>query len=93
MIKNLPIGIDDFKETNTAYYVDKTLFIKTLVDNFIGKSILVTRPRRFGKSLMASMLEYYFSTLLNEKEIFKTKKIFTEDKKYIDEMNKYPVIR
>lgn len=50
MRKELPIGVESFEEMRTMgfYYVDKTEFIKTLLENW-GKVKLFTRPRRFGK--------------------------------------------
>ena len=61
MKKPLPIGVDDFKKLITSgyYYVDKTLFIKELLDKK-GDVNLFTRPRRFGKTLNMSMLKYFF---------------------------------
>ena len=61
MRKKLPIGIENFEEFSTEdfYYVDKTLFIKELLQNW-GKVNLFTRPRRFGKSLNMSMLKCFF---------------------------------
>lgn len=61
MYKPLPIGVESFKEliTQGYYYVDKTLFIKELIDKR-GKVNLFTRPRRFGKTLNLSMLRYFF---------------------------------
>ena len=58
--KKLPIGIDGFEKirTNDFYYVDKTLFIKELLQNW-GEVNLFTRPRRFGKSLNMSMLKIF----------------------------------
>ena len=57
----LPIGVEDFGKfyTDEYYYVDKTLFIKELLDK---KAVvnLFTRPRRFGKTLVLSMLQYFF---------------------------------
>lgn len=60
-IKKLPIGIDNFEKLRTQgfYYVDKTGLIKELVDNW-GEVNLFTRPRRFGKSLIMSMLKSFF---------------------------------
>ena len=57
----LPIGLDSFEKirTNDFYYVDKTLFIKELLQNW-GEVNLFTRPRRFGKSLNMSMLKSFF---------------------------------
>lgn len=52
MRKKLPVGIENFEEFQAEdfYYVDKTLFIRELLQNW-GKVNLFTRPRRFGKSL------------------------------------------
>ena len=60
-LKPLPIGVEDFKEIveKDYYYVDKTSFIKELTIRK-GKINLYTRPRRFGKTLNLSMLQYYF---------------------------------
>lgn len=57
----LPIGLDSFEKirTNDFYYVDKTLFIKELLENW-GEVNQFTRPRRFGKSLNMSMLKSFF---------------------------------
>ena len=56
----MPIGVDDFKRVREQYYyVDKTNFIKTLIDGH-GQATLITRPRRFGKTLALSMLYYFF---------------------------------
>ena len=61
MNKAMPIGVDDFKEVREQYYfVDKTDFIRQLIDVH-SKATLITRPRRFGKTLTMSMLEYFFS--------------------------------
>lgn len=63
----MPIGVDDFKEVREKYYfVDKTDFIRQLIDKH-SKVTLITRPRRFGKTLTMSMLEYFFS--IDKKEI------------------------
>lgn len=56
----LPIGIEYFEQIRTQgfYYIDKTMFIKELLDNW-GKVNLFTRPRRFGKTLNMSMLKAF----------------------------------
>ena len=61
MKKRLPIGYEDFKEVidEGLYYVDKTMLIYDLLRNR-GKNNLITRPRRFGKTLNFSMLRYFF---------------------------------
>ena len=57
----MPVGIEDFKELvqNEYCFVDKTRFIRELLDSK-GKITLITRPRRFGKTLALSMLQYFF---------------------------------
>ena len=62
MERNVAIGIQDFEQliTNDYFYIDKTDFIREWWDS--GDSVtLITRPRRFGKTLNMSMLEYFFS--------------------------------
>ena len=65
--KPLPIGIDNFEMliTRGYYFVDKTLLIKDLLDNKAAVN-LFTRPRRFGKTLNMSMLQYYFEDRRDE---------------------------
>jgi hypothetical protein len=71
-LKRLPIGISDFAKLikNDYYYVDTT---KMIGDVYREPSdiILITRPRRFGKTLNMSMLSYYFDNRLNANDLFK----------------------
>ncbi|MGM9937858.1 MAG: AAA family ATPase [Candidatus Ornithomonoglobus sp.] len=59
--KRIPIGYEDFKQIidGQFYYVDKTMLIYDLLYNG-GQNNLITRPRRFGKTLNLSMLKYFF---------------------------------
>ncbi|MGN0183006.1 MAG: AAA family ATPase [Candidatus Ornithomonoglobus sp.] len=59
--KRIPIGYEDFKQLMDGgfYYVDKTMLIYDLLHNG-GQNNLITRPRRFGKTLNFSMLRYFF---------------------------------
>jgi hypothetical protein len=59
--KPLPVGVSDFKDmvTGNYYYVDKSLFIKEIIDKG-DKILLIPRPRRFGKTLNISMLKYFY---------------------------------
>ena len=91
-MKNIPIGVEDFLLANKQYYVDKTLIIKDIIDNCLGKSVLITRPRRFGKSLTLSMIDYFFDNKGDYKQLFIDKKIFKENEKYLSYLNKIPVI-
>ena len=60
-VKALPVGVDDFEKlvTRDYYFVDKTLLIKELLDKKRAVN-LFARPRRFGKTLNMSMLQYFF---------------------------------
>jgi len=59
--KDLPVGISNFKDVidENYYYVDKTMVLKDLIDQF-GKVFFMLRPRRFGKSLLLSMVQTFF---------------------------------
>ena len=88
----LPIGIEDFKEirTDDFYYVDKTGLITDLL-NSQGKVNLFTRPRRFGKSLNMSMLQYFFEYDCDN-TLFDGLKV-AEDQELCEKyMGKYPVV-
>ncbi|GJM63673.1 AAA family ATPase [Persicobacter diffluens] len=60
-MKRLPIGQSDFRQIRNedAYYIDKSLFIEELMHNN-AQTLLLPRPRRFGKTLNMSMLSYFF---------------------------------
>ena len=92
MRKKLPIGIENFAEFSTEnfYYVDKTLFIKELLQNW-GKVNLFTRPRRFGKSLNMSMLKCFFEAG-SDPALFEGLKIMEEKNLCEKYMGKFPVI-
>ena len=90
-MRNMPIGIDDFELANNQYYVDKTLIIKDIIDSCIGKSLLITKPRRFGKSLTLSMIDYFFTNKGDYKYLFDDKLILKNDK-YLSYINQNPVI-
>ena len=92
--KGIGIGVSDFKmlRIRNNYYIDKTMYIKDIIDNQ-SSVILVTRPRRFGKTLNMSMLKYYFDCRQKDsKELFNGLKIMKQDEKYKEKLGKYPVI-
>lgn len=92
--KPLPVGIDDFEKivTGDYFYVDKTLFIKDLLD-MKGEVNLFTRPRRFGKTLNMSMLRHFFEENPEKvSRIFQGLNIMDAGEKYLDHMGKYRVI-
>lgn len=92
MRKKLPIGIDGFEKirSNDFYYIDKTMFIKELLQNW-GEVNVFTRPRRFGKSLNISMLKSFFE-IGNDPTLFKGLKIAEERELCEKYMGKFPVI-
>lgn len=92
MRKKLPIGIDGFEKirTNDFYYVDKTMLIKELLQNW-GEVNLFTRPRRFGKSLNMSMLQCFFE-VGSDPSYFDGLKIMEEEDLCEEYMGKFPVI-
>ena len=92
MRKRLPVGIENFEEFSSEnfYYVDKTLFVKDLLQNW-GKVNLFTRPRRFGKSLNMSMLKCFFE-IGSDPELFAGLKIMQEKELCEKYMGKFPVI-
>ena len=92
MRKKLPIGIENFGEffSEDFYYVDKTLFIKELLQNW-GKVNLFTRPRRFGKSLNMSMLKCFFE-IGTDPALFDGLRIAQERELCEEYMGKFPVI-
>ena len=93
-MKKIGIGESDFKglRVRDNYYIDKTMYIKDIMDNE-SRVILVTRPRRFGKTLNMSMLKYYFDrTKKDSKELFQGLKILEQEEKYTSKLGYYPVI-
>ncbi len=88
---NFPIGISDFTKViqKGCIFIDKTMFIKEVMDDKADVT-LITRPRRFGKTLNMSMLEAFFST--NGADVFKGLLISKETPFCTLHQNKYPVI-
>lgn len=90
-LRKLPVGIQSFEDLrrNDYVYVDKTAFIRELVET--GKVFFLSRPRRFGKSLFISTLEAYFA---GKKELFQGLAVEDyENEKGEDGWQRYPVIR
>ena len=91
----MPVGIEDFKKLvqGEYYFVDKTRFIRDLLDVRTDVT-LITRPRRFGKTLALSMLQYFF-TLENAEEnrkLFEGLDIEKAGEEYMREQGTRPVV-
>ncbi|MBQ8022707.1 MAG: AAA family ATPase [Succinivibrio sp.] len=97
----LPYGKDVYSDLkyDGCYFVDKTPYLKNIIDEDTSNVMLFTRPRRFGKTLFMSMVEYFLKinssnpgdTTLQQK-LFKDTKVLDDQefcKKY---MGQYPVI-
>lgn len=90
-MKKIPTGIKSFRKLREEnyYFVDKTLMIKDFLER--GSEVtLITRPRKFGKTINMSMMSEFFDITKDSKEIFKGTKIM--DTPYASELNQYPTI-
>ena len=91
MKKAIPIGVSDYERLRKEdyYFVDKSMMIQEFLSR---KSIvtLITRPRRFGKTINMSMMAEFFDVTKDAKEIFKDTAIM--DTEYAAEMNQYPTV-
>ena len=89
--KDLYPGTDDYRDLieNNGYYVDKTLFIEEFLKNK-AKVTLITRPRRFGKTLNLTMMSEFLDITKDSKDIFKGTKIM--DTEYANMINSIPII-
>ena len=85
-LKQLPVGIQTFSEVinRNCLYVDKTAYIQKMLE--LSKYIFLSRPRRFGKSLLVSTLQSYFE---GRKDLFKGLYIEQVEKEWTE----YPVVR
>ncbi len=101
VLKQLPRGFEDYRELceRNRYYVDKTAFIKKVFAEDDSKVLLITRPRRFGKTLTMSMFKYFLE--LNhenpgdvslQQSLFKGKEIMRDNQFCSAFMGQYPVI-
>ena len=97
--KNIPIGIDDFGKMadpqRNHHFVDKSLFIKEIIDSS-SEVTLITRPRRWGKTLNLSMLEHFLAPHVSGKS---TQGVFDRlaianiaEGVYLKQQGQFPVI-
>ncbi len=91
---NLPVGVSDFEEIrkNDYYYIDKTGLIDELLSRAGTKVTLITRPRRFGKTLGMSMLESFFDIRRDSRRLFEGLEIIRHGSVCDAWMNQYPTI-
>jgi Predicted AAA-ATPase/PD-(D/E)XK nuclease superfamily len=96
-IVNLPIGYDNFRDVidQKFTFVDKSLLIKEFLDDNGTQVALITRPRRFGKTLNLSMLHHFFAAEVHGKPtkgLFDKLKITQQGQQYMQHQGKYPVV-
>ena len=99
--KRIAIGIDDYSKIidNKGYFVDKTSLIKSVFAKNINEVLLISRPRRFGKTLTMSMFYHFLSInhdnpndLTRQQELFKDTQIYQDTEFCQQYMGQYPVI-
>ena len=90
----LPLGMSDFEEIkqNGYYYIDKSGLISDLLVRKAAKVTLITRPRRFGKTLGMSMLAHFFDIEKDNRALFEELEISKQKELCVQWMNQYPVI-
>ena len=93
MARTVGIGYQNYQEIieNNIFYIDKTLFLKEWWENF-DKVTLITRPRRFGKTLNISMVEQFFSVDYAGRDDLFCKMNIWKEKKYQKLQGVFPVI-
>ena len=91
---NIPVGISDFRRIREEdyYHIDKSGLISTLLENTPAQVTLITRPRRFGKTLGMSMLANFFDISQDSRQLFKGLEISGNQALCADWMNQYPTI-
>ncbi|HOD54569.1 MAG TPA: AAA family ATPase, partial [Candidatus Cloacimonadota bacterium] len=89
--KRTPIGISDFKKlrVGNCYWIDKSLFIKDVVES--AEVLLYPRPRRFGKTINLSMLRYFYDCREDNSSLFSDLAI-SQEAEIMQKQGKYPVI-
>ena len=91
---NFPVGISDFKKIreNDYYYIDKSGLIKELLKRESAEVTLITRPRRFGKTMGMSMLAHFFDIRSDNRRLFDGLEITRNEALCSAWMNQYPVV-
>lgn len=90
----IPVGISDFEKIrkNQYFFVDKSGLIEELLNTESNEVTLITRPRRFGKTLGMSMLASFFDIRRDSSELFRGLKISQKEELCQKWMNQYPVL-
>lgn len=91
---NIPVGVSDFEKIreNGFYYVDKSGLLEELLTKKTAEVTLITRPRRFGKTLGMSMLESFFDIRKDSRKLFEGLEITKQQDLCEKWMNQYPTV-
>lgn len=91
---NVPVGVSDFEEIrkNGYYYIDKSGLIGKLLSRTGTKATIITRPRRFGKTLGMNMLESFFDIRKDSRKLFEGLEIAEHQALCAEWMNQYPTV-
>lgn len=91
---NIPVGVSDFEKirNNGFYYVDKSGLIAEILKDEPTEVTLITRPRRFGKTLGMSMLRSFFDIRRDSRELFRGLEIAKDNSLCEQWMNQCPTI-
>ena len=94
MAFTVPIGHEFFEEVinSGSYYVDKTELIYQIVHGTNSKVSLITRPRRFGKTLNMTMIQSFFDITRDNRKLFQGLAVSAHEDFCREWMNQYPVI-
>ncbi len=89
---HLPLGESDFRRIRLDgdYYIDKTLLIQEVID--ANRVVLITRPRRFGKTLNMTTMRYFYDCREDYRTLFEGLNIMQAGERYLAKMGKHPVI-
>lgn len=90
----IPVGISDFAEIRRSnyYYIDKTDLIRQLLNDGPAEVTLITRPRRFGKTLGMRMLSEFFDIRKDSRDLFRDLEIAKDISLCESWMNQYPTL-
>lgn len=91
---SIPVGISNFEKIRREnyYYVDKSELLQELLKTSVPEVTLITRPRRFGKTLGMSMLQNFFDIRKESRRLFQGLKVSENQKLCAKWMNQYPVL-
>ena len=89
---NAPADIFRSLRENGAYYIDKTMILKEYLEERFEEAVLFTRPRRFGKTMLMTMIRDFLDIRRDSRDVFEGLEIMKCEDIVANYMNQYPVI-